>query len=217
MTITNVRDRIGDTLDVVTRYFKESDEGRAIVDRALSDQAAKAFAERQANGAELAAVERNESALHDAHQRALKPLQQREAIAAEQLARVRRDLETEVLTYRSASFALSARRTSLQSLIEQTAPPSIETFVDELNAEMDATLKMRDAIRGRNMEGYVGQVWSNELSVIARVVAIRDAVREVRGLKGHVLDEQALALQFELIRASFPALEGRPARFASQG
>lgn len=197
----------------LAKFFMESPAGRAVADQALRAQERERLETRAATAAALVALERDDLADARRAEKAIAPLHtaERAAEAALATARERRATCEQERAHRASAAwrQLEAHRQAL----ERSASPQIPAFKEELAREFKTAYASRDDVAERNIDNIAVLLWTNRDSIERRVVAIQAAREALAALMYEALDEAELAGRLAALRASFPALDPRPARW----
>ena len=115
---------------------------------------------------------------------------------------------------------LCRRKEQLQHQLRETASPLIKAFVAELRGDFMATQKLRDDVNERTIDGNIRTTWTNRDSIEARMEAvsrlISDQFSEGAPIWCAPLDDEALTVRLDEMRASLPGVETRPDQYRRQ-
>jgi hypothetical protein len=130
---------------------------------------------------------------------------------AAEIRRTLRDIEAEASTLEAEgwqeSVALDSERTLLEAELRRLADPQIAVFMGELLAEADAIMRegaFTVSVRNRLTDEV--QTRTNYASVVARLNAIRQAIRDAHDLQLSALSSEDVAERLRTLRAGLPAI-----------
>lgn len=208
MASTSIIDRISDKIFGSPLAIKVSAE--------LAEETAAA---RRALAADLAT---EETALRDAigrHAVARVPLQANVDRLEASLSTARACLFEIDRAHRLVVWTAGQTLDRLRHQLRASASPTIHAFTVELRMLADAAWKQLDEVTERRVDNKVYTVWSNRRSVIATVAAIRHLLSNELGeeapIWGLPLNTEALTAHLDALRATVPAIEGRPEKYQS--
>lgn len=128
------------------------------------------------------------------------------------LSRAREAYSVEAAQFQDQESALTGRCSRLRITLQESVSPLVWDFRQELRDDINRTYRSRDVVTER---GRV--VWNNHASIEGRVEALRAALAQSDTEHGplvyEALSDEDLAGRIEAIRASFPSIETRPARY----
>lgn len=197
-------------LESVTKYFTGHPDGQRIIRQATEAERIKAHEERQRTSKELAEATAADLQRSVVTEQKRAPLLRRlETLQAEQ-RKVEAQLCEVEMADRRQGLTLSRRMDQARNFLERSPQPELAPFIDRLNEEHRAVAQCFDSIAVRLINNLQQVIWSNDESVKARMGAIEDALRIVRGLAMEPIAGAELDRKLDQLWNSLPEIEPRP-------
>ena len=183
-----------------------------LIQRATDEQATAALAERRQLASEITRIEAAQLAAVRQHARTIGPAKARIAELEQQLTAARAGLVAVESDWLFRNQGTARQLDRLRGRLVATAPrEAVETFEDQMRAELDGLRLQADHIETRGIDGKLYERWSNRHSLIRRGAALSAAIGAARALETAVLDPPALQAELDALRDGLPCLDERPA------
>jgi len=180
----------------------------------LAAEQAKAHEKRLADIAERDRLQRDLEALHTRWAPRLAAARQK----TEQAKRVYEETLTDQINltaqFHSEAFDADRIYSSAREMVYQTAPAEpFAAFRERAAVALRDTQAQADLVDELRIDGFFRRSWDNNDSVIRRMAAITQSLKDADELRHEALTEAELYARFDALASAWPLVEGRPARF----